>query len=141
MTTVFSKYRMILSIGAAAGIGVISYCCDPVHTRLYPPCPFKWLTGFDCPGCGNARALHALLHGDLLGAVHQNLLLLPSLLLLALWFFIRWTGKGGRLWNRFGKPYWYVLVVCLFWLLRNIPAEPFSWLHSYPSTTLDAARS
>lgn len=27
--------------------------------------PFKLLTGYDCPGCGSQRALHALLHGDI----------------------------------------------------------------------------
>lgn len=27
------------------------------------PCPFKWLTGFDCPGCGFQRSLLALLRG------------------------------------------------------------------------------
>ncbi|WP_316812805.1 DUF2752 domain-containing protein [Pedobacter heparinus] len=29
------------------------------------PCPFKCLTGFDCPGCGFQRSLLALLRGDL----------------------------------------------------------------------------
>ncbi len=24
-----------------------------------PICPFKAVTGFDCPGCGGTRALHA----------------------------------------------------------------------------------
>jgi len=28
------------------------------------PCPFKALTGFDCPGCGFQRALLLLIRGD-----------------------------------------------------------------------------
>jgi len=28
------------------------------------PCPFKTLTGFDCPGCGFQRALILLVKGD-----------------------------------------------------------------------------
>jgi hypothetical protein len=28
------------------------------------PCPFKYVTGIDCPGCGFQRALLALLQGD-----------------------------------------------------------------------------
>lgn len=37
------------------------------------PCPFKYLTGYDCPGCGFQRAALALLKGD----VHQSLQLYP----------------------------------------------------------------
>jgi uncharacterized protein DUF2752 len=29
------------------------------------PCPFKYLTGIDCPGCGFQRSVIALAHGDL----------------------------------------------------------------------------
>jgi len=29
------------------------------------PCPFRYLTGIDCPGCGFQRSLLALLKGDL----------------------------------------------------------------------------
>lgn len=29
------------------------------------PCPFKYLTGLDCPGCGFQRSLIALLQGDI----------------------------------------------------------------------------
>lgn len=32
-------------------------------------CSFKSLTGFDCPGCGNQRALIALLQGDIKASV------------------------------------------------------------------------
>ena len=28
------------------------------------PCPFKYLTGIDCPGCGFQRSVLALLKGD-----------------------------------------------------------------------------
>jgi len=28
------------------------------------PCPFKYLTGIDCPGCGFQRAIVALIQGD-----------------------------------------------------------------------------
>ncbi len=29
------------------------------------PCPFKYMTGIDCPGCGFQRAVIALIQGDL----------------------------------------------------------------------------
>lgn len=39
-------------------------------------CPFKWITGWDCPGCGMQRSFIALLKGDLV----QSLILYPALL-------------------------------------------------------------
>ncbi len=42
---------------------------------FYPPCVFHSLTGLQCPGCGTTRALHHLLHGDIVGAFHLNAML------------------------------------------------------------------
>ena len=36
---------------------------DPA-TGASPKCMFKLITGYDCPGCGSQRALHAILNGD-----------------------------------------------------------------------------
>lgn len=36
------------------------------------PCPFHWLTGLPCPGCGAARSLRALLAGDVARAFCVN---------------------------------------------------------------------
>ena len=55
----------------ALGLAVV-YKNDPSKTALYPPCPFNYLTGLQCPGCGGTRALHALLHGDIAGAFAFN---------------------------------------------------------------------
>lgn len=51
------------------------------------PCPFKYITGIDCPGCGFQRSLLALLKGD----IHQSFLLYPPtmpLLITATWWLI-----------------------------------------------------
>jgi hypothetical protein len=57
--------------GALLGTGIVSI-----------PCWFHALTGADCPFCGGSRALGALLHGDVLGALRLNafavLVLLPA---------------------------------------------------------------
>ncbi len=34
------------------------------------PCPFKKLTGIDCPGCGFQRSILALLQGDINKSIH-----------------------------------------------------------------------
>jgi len=44
-----------------------------LHNHLIP-CPFKKLTGIDCPGCGFQRSVIALLQGNL----HQSLTLYPA---------------------------------------------------------------
>ncbi|SFG60789.1 DUF2752 domain-containing protein [Pedobacter insulae] len=31
---------------------------------FFVPCPVKWLTGVDCPGCGFQRSVWALIEGD-----------------------------------------------------------------------------
>lgn len=44
-----------------------------------PQCPVHMLTGLQCPGCGAQRLIHALLHGDIVGAWHANAFLLLAL--------------------------------------------------------------
>ena len=54
------------------------------------PCPFKKLTGYDCPGCGFQRSVIALLKGNL----HDSLLLYPATIPLLITFaFVLLDGK------------------------------------------------
>ena len=46
------------------------------------PCPFKYLTGIDCPGCGFQRSVIALAQGNL----HKSLMLYPATIPLLLFF-------------------------------------------------------
>lgn len=100
---------------------------------LFPPCPFRALTGFHCPGCGTLRGLHQLLHGHLLGALSFNplmVLFLPFLGYAVLSNAVFST--GGRRLPGFRLPatgIWLLLgAIILFWILRNVPAYPFSML-------------
>lgn len=49
----------------------------------------KVLTGFDCPGCGSQRALHALLSGDPAAAWRSNAAFVIALPLIAVLAFTR----------------------------------------------------
>ena len=73
-------------VGGLAILGfttlIVLFAHDPANSMFYPPCPFRALTGFYCPGCGTLRALHQLLHGHLVAAFWLNplaALLLPFL--------------------------------------------------------------
>ena len=46
------------------------------------PCPFKYLTGIDCPGCGFQRSVIALIQGDL----HKSFLFYPPAIPLIIFF-------------------------------------------------------
>ena len=110
-------------------IGVcILYFFNPLRYTFYPVCFFKKLTGLDCPGCGSTRALHAMLHGQFLLAANYNLLavlLTPVMACGLLYFF---TGKGEKLWSKLNKPLYYFIIICVFFILRNIHVYPFAWL-------------
>jgi Protein of unknown function (DUF2752) len=70
------KQRTLIGAAAAAvlaGLGVV-YKFSPDEYGFYPRCPVYVTTHWLCPGCGSTRALHALLHADLGGALHYNFL-------------------------------------------------------------------
>jgi hypothetical protein len=112
-------------IFGAVGV-VIFFAFDPTQVAIFPPCLFHQLTGLDCPGCGAQRALHQLLHGDLLAALRLNAMFVVSLPLAA-WFGLRWLlrGEPPRLVT---KWFWFYLAAwILFGVLRNLPFPIFQW--------------
>src|SRR5512132_3576466 len=70
-------------------------------TGIGLPCPFRALTGWDCPLCGGTRMGGALLHGDVLAAFGFNPLALVGLVILgvlgALWTVEAVGGPAVRL--------------------------------------------
>lgn len=122
---------------AVAGLVVI-YVLPPGPGKIYPPCPFYALTGYHCPGCGTLRGLHAFMHGHPVDAFGYNPLsaaLLPLLALLGVYRGIAWARRsagGAEPWSTNRIPaaavWGLFVVVVLFWILRNIPAYPFTLL-------------
>jgi len=70
---------ILLPLGIAA-----LFLLDPTEAPGFPRCPVFALTGWQCPGCGTARALHAALHGRFADALRLNAALPAALALLAL---------------------------------------------------------
>ena len=80
-----STYKYLL-VALFVIVGCIwYYYIDPSLYVFTPKCPVKQLTGWDCPGCGFQRALHASLHGHFIEAIHYNLFLLLAIPLTCLW--------------------------------------------------------
>lgn len=122
-----SRVRRLLPVTPAAACGILVLACllillyrfNPLTSNLFPPCPFHYLTGLHCPGCGSLRAVHRILRGDVSGALSMNPLLVISLPIFPIaifrrsWLYARWL------------PLTLFIVILLFAVLRNIPAWPF----------------
>lgn len=83
------RARLFGVLGSAGlGVAALSYVAlvDPHRPgALFPVCPFRLLTGWNCPACGGLRMTHDLLHGDLAAAASDNIFLLIGIPLLAAW--------------------------------------------------------
>ncbi len=115
-----------------AGATVILAVGDPNTTHV-PLCPFRAITGLDCPFCGSLRAVHSLAHLDLADALSHNLLFtLAAPLLVLAWVAWLATSLGRPLaWRRplpRGATAAVWALVIAFGVLRNVPA--FAWLGS-----------
>lgn len=105
--------------GALAYIGL----ADPHRPGfLFPGCPFKALTGLDCPACGGLRMTHDLLNGDLGAAVIDNVFLLVGLPALAVWLLLRW--RTGRTLMPPAATITVVVAALTWTVVRNWPGFP-----------------
>lgn len=116
---------------ALAAVMVVVFLFDPAQSHLFPPCPWRSLTGWSCPGCGCARALHQLLHGRLLAALALNPLLAvyAPLLGYALLSTLSLALRGRPLRRPLVTATWiWVLlaVIVVFWIVRNLPWWPLA---------------
>lgn len=114
-----------LGTGAAALLGSLAYIGlgDPHSPSfVFPPCPFKALTGWNCPACGGLRMTHDLLHGDLAAAWVDNAYALIGLPLL-LAFIIGRRARGKSVPT---TPLLVVVAVsAVAWTIaRNLPGFP-----------------
>lgn len=115
---------VVLAAAVAATLTVAYYTFDPASTPFAPRCLFRVITGWECPGCGSQRMLHALLHGDFAAAWQYNaflMIMLPVLALLAYASFRR--RRYPMLYARLNSPAMIIALTVLLiaWaVLRNI---------------------
>lgn len=116
-------YAVLGSAALLAGaLGYIGLVDPHKPDSVFPICPFRLLTGWNCPGCGALRMTHDVLHGDLTAAINDNALLLVGIPLLAGWVLLRrHSGKSPMT-----LPAAATVVITLFaWtVVRNLPGFP-----------------
>jgi hypothetical protein len=112
--------------GVAAAFGYVA-AVDPNTPGHYPVCPLLYYTGVYCPGCGGLRGAHALAHGQLGAALHDNALAVAGYAVLA----VVWTAwcvaaVRGRpfpfrpaVTRRHQWAFWGLLIA--FGVVRNLP--------------------
>ncbi|POX52164.1 hypothetical protein C3489_18415 [Streptomyces sp. Ru71] len=120
-----------LVLAAVAGAFAYVGAVDPNEPGHYPACPLLRLTGLYCPGCGGLRSAHAVVHGDVTGALHDN----APAVLGYLAFAVLWTvwvvhAVRGRPFRPDLRPaYLWTLggLLLVFTVVRNLPFG--GWLH------------
>lgn len=119
--------------GVAAGCAYLAIADPNQSSSWYPQCPFKALTGLDCPGCGVTRALRALVTGHPGRALDHNALFVVVAVVAVVWL------AANAVRSRRGRPplrvrhaaAWSVaagVALVAFWVLRNVRWGPFGWL-------------
>lgn len=98
------------------------------ETARFPKCPFKTITGYQCPGCGSQRALHHLLNQNFTKAFEANALLVLSIPYILVLYISECLKTKNQFLNRIYKKLYspkaiYILlaVVIIWWIFRNIP--------------------
>jgi uncharacterized protein DUF2752 len=118
-----------LSFAALGGFLFFFNPASPAN-QFFPKCPFRTLTGMQCPGCGSTRALYQLLHLHPLAAFKLNPLFILTVPFIV-YGFLGYTKSAitGRPQRRLFVPSFYLwswlVLMIFFWIFRNTPWYPF----------------
>ncbi len=119
-------WYIIIVLGGCAFIALF-LLVNPSDSALFPKCPVLHLTGIQCPGCGSQRAIHSLLHFNIIEAWKFNPLMVSSLPYLLLGFYLQMQ-KRPKAWHvtlrkkLYGLKAIYIVsfIVVTFTILRNV---------------------
>ena len=119
------------AFAAAVGFWMLRSFDPNAAGNPFPGCIFRALTGYDCIGCGVTRMFHALAHFDLLRAFAMNPLafVLTAISPFLIAWKVGWQPAAlGQLVRFLSQPKLWLLVLPSYWIARNLPWPPFSWL-------------
>ena len=129
--------QILLAACGCSGASAFLFAVDPSQHAVYPQCWLYNATGIYCAGCGATRAIHALLHGRVLSALHDNALFvsaLPLLLFIGGSYVLAAWQKNAWPRNEVDPPkllQWALgsmIVMLAFMAVRNLPGMPFDLL-------------
>ena len=125
-------FAFALTLILVFAASLLLFFFEPGRYAFYPRCLFHQTTGLLCPGCGSLRAIHQLLHGHLVAAVHLNALLVfsvPPVCWVAGRSFFRGLKGQSQMPNFHAAWLWAALILGLsFGILRNLPFAHSLWL-------------
>jgi hypothetical protein len=127
--------QLIITAGVWLGLAAFAiflFFCNPASpaNQWFPKCPFRLLTGWQCPGCGSTRALYQLLHLHPLAAFKLNPLMVLTLPFIVYGFLgLTRSAVLGKPQRRLFIPpvylwTWLALLI-FFWVFRNTRWYPF----------------
>src|SRR6476619_3340596 len=124
--------QIIIVSAAASALALLYFFVYPVYGKYFPKCIFYTFTGLYCLGCGSQRAVVALLHGNVLAALSNNLLAVTALPFLTYSFIIFCLNTIAK--KHFKVKIFYspaftrvvLILVIIFGIARNIPFYPFT---------------
>jgi Protein of unknown function (DUF2752) len=125
-TATNGRGRLYTALGTGAvlvsGLAYVGLADPHRHGFLFPGCPFKLLTGLNCPACGGLRMTHDLLNLDFGAAVVDNAFALVVLPTLAVWLLVRW--KLGLKLMPVAATVTVILAAIVWTVVRNMPGFP-----------------
>jgi hypothetical protein len=121
-----ARRRLLPAVGAGALLlGAVGYVglVDPHKPdSVFPLCPFRLLTGWNCPACGGLRMVHDVLHGDLVAAISDNVFLLVGIPVVAGWILLR--RRSGKSLLSLPAAALFVIATLAWTVVRNLPGFP-----------------
>lgn len=123
------KQKIIIAVSAPLTVLIVIVFRDFIMNLapLLGQCMFHAVTGLWCPGCGNTRSVNAMLHGDFILALRNNISVpFTALLLLILYIELIFdiSGKPIKILTR--KLWVWLIVLALFgvyFIVRNFIPE------------------
>ena len=112
---------------------VFYFTIDPNEVDFMLKCPLYKTTGIYCPGCGSQRATHHLLHFNFDKALQSNVLFILGIPIVSYHYAIpivnsTFNTKYQSIFDSTRNLVVLLVLIIIFWVLRNIPQYPFTLL-------------